>query len=160
MSTDKTQTFTNSNFMKITHKINILFLYGASFLFLHNFGHAGTLAASKTSSSDPISFSAKVSSVISGSELAVKVDGAVCSFCANGIRKGLSKYEFVDTIGKNKGITLDTKNQLLIVRLKKDMKANMNKVFDSIRKSGYKPVIAYSKGADGNLLEYLPQQKK
>ena len=146
--------------MKITHKINILFLYGASFLFLHNFGHAGTLAKSKPSSSDPISFSAKVFSVISGSELAVKVDGAVCSFCANGIRKGLSKYEFVDTIGKNKGITLDTKNQLLIVRLKKDMKANMNKVFDSIRKSGYKPVIAYSKGADGNLLEYLPQQKK
>ena len=46
------------------------------------------------------------------------MDGAVCSFCANGIRKGLSKYEFVDTIGKNKGITLDTKNQLLIVRLK------------------------------------------
>ena len=160
MSTDKTQTFTNSNFMKITHKINILFLYGASFLFLYNFGHAGTLAASKPSSSDPNSFSAKVSSVIAGSELAVKVDGAVCSFCANGIRKGLSKYEFVDTIGKNKGITLDTKNQLLIVRLKKDMKANMNKVFDSIRKSGYKPVIAYSKGADGNLLEYLPQQKK
>ena len=94
MSTDKTQTFTNSNFMKITHKINILFLHGASLLFLNNFGHAGTLAASKTSSSDPNSFSAKVSSVISGSELAVKVDGAVCSFCANGIRKGLSKYEF------------------------------------------------------------------
>ena len=160
MSTDKTQTFTNSNLMKITHKINILFLHGASFLFLHNFGHAGTIAASNPSSSDPNSFSAKVSSVISGSELAVKVDGAVCSFCANGIRKGLSKHEFVDTIGKNKGITLDTKNQLLIVRLKKDMKANMNKVFDSIRKSGYKPVIAYSKGADGSLLEYLPHQKK
>ena len=81
------------------------------------------------------------------------------SFCANGIRKGLSKYEFVDTNGKNKGITLDTKNQLLIVRLKKDMKANMNKVFDSIRKGGYKPVIAYSKGADGNLLEYVPQKR-
>ena len=160
MSTDKTQTFTNSNLMKITHKINILFLLGASLLFLISFVHAGTLAKSKTSSSDPNSFSAKVSSVIAGSELAVKVDGAVCSFCANGIRKGLSKYEFVDTIGKNKGITLDTKNQLLIVRLKKDMKANMNKVFDSIRKSGYKPFIAYSKGADGNLLEYLPQQKK
>ena len=160
MSTDKTQTFTNSNFMKITHKINILFLYGASLLFLNNFGHAGTLAASNPSSSDPNSFSAKVSSVISGSELAVKVDGAVCSFCANGIRKGLSKYEFVDTNGKNKGITLDTKNQLLIVRLKKDRKPNVTKVFDSILKGGYKPVKAYTKGVDGKLLEHVPQNKK
>jgi|GEM_PF-1552419 len=160
MSTDKTQTFTNSNFMKVTHKINILFLHGASLLFLNNFGHAGTLAASNPSPSDPNSFSAKVSSAISGSELAVKVDGAVCSFCANGIRKGLSKYEFVDANGKNKGITLDTKNQLLIVRLKKDRKPNVTKVFDSILKSGYKPVKAYTKGVDGKLLEHVPQNKK
>ena len=160
MSTDKTQTFTNSKLMKITHKINTLFLYGASLLFLNNFGHAGTLAASNPSSSDPNSFSAKVSSVISGSELAVKVDGAVCSFCANGIRKGLSKYDFVDTNGKNKGITLDTKNQLLIVRLKKDRKPNVTKVFDSILMGGYKPVKAYTKGVDGKLLEHVPQNKK
>ena len=54
MSTDKTQTFTNSNFMKITQKINILFLYGASFLFLYNFGHAGTLAAANPLPLTPI----------------------------------------------------------------------------------------------------------
>ncbi len=157
---DSTKTFTNANFMKITHTIKLLLLHGASFLFLNNFGHAGTLAASKTSSSDPNSFSAKVSSLISGSELAVKVDGAVCSFCANGIRKDLSKCNFVDATGKNKGITLDTKNQLLIVRLRKDMNANVTKVFDSIRKGGYKPVKAYTKGVDGKLLEHVPQNKK
>lgn len=86
-------------------------------------------------------------------QIIVKVDGVVCSFCANGLRKGLCKLEFVDTNKKGKGISLDARKQLLTIRLKKDAKVDLEKVFASIRKGGYKPVEAYSRGEDGKSVE-------
>ena len=90
-----------------------------------------------------------VPQVVAADELIIKVDGVVCSFCANGLRKGLCKLNFVDTKQKGQGISLDAKNQLLTIKLKKDAKPDLKKVFESIRKGGYKPVEAYSKGKDG-----------
>ena len=90
-----------------------------------------------------------VPQVVAADELIIKVDGVVCSFCANGLRKGLCKLNFVDTKQKGQGIRLDAKNQLLTIKLKKDAKPDLKKVFESIRKGGYKPVEAYSKGKDG-----------
>jgi hypothetical protein len=90
-----------------------------------------------------------VPQVVAADELIIKVDGVVCSFCANGLRKGLCKLNFVDTKQKGKGISLDAKKQLLTIRLKKDAKPDLKKVFESIRKGGYKPVEAYSMGKDG-----------
>ena len=87
--------------------------------------------------------------VVADDELIIKVDGVVCSFCANGLRKGLCKLNFVDTKQKGQGISLDAKKQLLTIKLKKDAKPDLKKVFESIRKGGYKPVEAYSKGKDG-----------
>lgn len=90
-----------------------------------------------------------VPQVVAADELIIKVDGVVCSFCANGLRKGLCKLNFVDTKQKGQGISLDAKKQLLTIKLKKDAKPDLKKVFESIRKGGYKPVEAYSKGKDG-----------
>jgi hypothetical protein len=90
-----------------------------------------------------------VPQAVAADELIIKVDGVVCSFCANGLRKGLCKLNFVDTKQKGKGISLDAKKQLLTIRLKKDAKPDLKKVFESIRKGGYKPVEAYSMGKDG-----------
>ena len=90
-----------------------------------------------------------VPQVVAADELIIKVDGVVCSFCANGLRKGLCKLNFVDTKQKGKGISLDAKKQLLTIRLKKDARPDLKKVFESIRKGGYKPVEAYSMGKDG-----------
>ena len=90
-----------------------------------------------------------VPQAVAADELIIKVDGVVCSFCANGLRKGLCKLNFVDTKQKGKGISLDAKKQLLTIRLKKDARPDLKKVFESIRKGGYKPVEAYSMGKDG-----------
>ena len=92
-------------------------------------------------------------------QIIVKVDGVVCSFCANGLRKGLCKLDFVDTKKKGKGISLDAKKQLLTIQLKKDAKVDLKKVFASIRKGGYKPVEAYSKGKDGKSVEIQKAEK-
>ncbi len=90
-----------------------------------------------------------VPKVVATDELIIKVDGVVCSFCANGLRKGLCKLNFVDTKQKGQGISLDAKKQLLTIKLKKDTKPDLKKIFESIRKGGYKPVEAYSMGKDG-----------
>ncbi len=90
-----------------------------------------------------------VPQVVAADELIIKVDGVVCSFCANGLRKGLCKLNFVDTKQKGQGISLDAKKQLLTIKLKKDAKPDLKKIFESIRKGGYKPVEAYSRGKDG-----------
>ena len=91
-------------------------------------------------------------------QVIVKVDGVVCAFCANGLRKGLCRFDFVDTGKKGKGISLDAKKQLLTIQLKKDGKPDLKKVFESIRKGGYKPVEAYS-SVDGKIVQVHKAEK-
>ena len=120
--------------------------------------HAAEPAASSEPSTQPEAESKPTTP--SQDELIIKVDGAVCSFCANGLRKGLGKLDFVDTQQKGQGIRLDAKKQLLAVKLKKDTKADIKMVFDIIRKGGCKPVMAFTKGEDGKPVEHKPEPKK
>lgn len=144
--------------MKTISFQKILLLLGAILLPLSVATHAAEPAAPTQSPTQP---EADAKPPAPGEdELVIKVDGVVCSFCANGLRKGLCKLDFVDTKQKGQGISLDAKKQLLTVKLKKDAKADLKKVFDSIRKGGYKPVRAFTKGEDGKPVEHKPEPKK
>ena len=146
--------------MKMTPFFLRLLLLGATLLPLSLATYASEPPAKKTPAPPAKTDATAPPAAIADDELIIKVDGVVCSFCANGLRKGICKLDFVDTKQKGQGISLDAKKQLLTVRLKKDVKADLKKVFDSIRKGGYKPVKAFARGEDGKPVELKPEPKK
>ena len=78
----------------------------------------------------------------------VYAKGLCCPSCAIGIRKMLSRLDFVDTSGENQGIELDPKTQLVTMRLRKGHKYDARKVSQAIDDAGYAPVSLFrlSKG--------------
>ena len=51
-------------------------------------------------------------------DLVFQVKGLVCSFCAHGLQKGLSKMKFVDKKKYTKGVYTDITHQFVKVGLK------------------------------------------
>ncbi len=68
----------------------------------------------------------------------VKVDGIVCSFCAYGAEKKLSKLPFVEkkSFGGD-GVLVDLKSGFVTVTLKENKKVNFGKIITAITKGGY-----------------------
>mgnify|MGYP003920942911 CR=1 FL=1 len=74
---------------------------------------------------------------------AVYVKGLCCPSCAIGIRKKVSKLEFIDTTRLKKGVSLDTKTQLATIALKKDELIDVEALAKAIRDAGYTPFYLY-----------------
>ena len=73
----------------------------------------------------------------------VYAKGLCCPSCAIGIRKMLSRLEFVDTTGENKGVELDPKHQLVTLRLIKGAQLDAQRIGKAIDEAGYAPVSLY-----------------
>jgi len=69
--------------------------------------------------------------------------GLCCPSCAIGVRKMLSKLEFVDRQRFNKGVELDTKTQLVTVAINSGDQADFDSLAKAINKAGYDPAKAY-----------------
>jgi copper chaperone CopZ len=68
----------------------------------------------------------------------VKVDGIVCSFCAYGVEKKLSKLPFVETNAfGGDGVLVDLKNGFVSVTLKDAKQVNFREIVKVITKGGY-----------------------
>lgn len=70
--------------------------------------------------------------------------GLCCPSCAIGVRKMVSKLDFVDRSRFNKGVELDTKMQLVTVAITDPEGVDFDAVSKAIDKAGYDPVRVYS----------------
>ena len=78
---------------------------------------------------------AKVS--IKQNEIVFKVKGLVCSFCAQGLQKSLSKLDFIDKKKHKKGVYVDIENQYTLVAIKKNVKVELDQAISAITDAGY-----------------------
>lgn len=70
-------------------------------------------------------------------EARLRVKGLVCAFCAQGLRKKVSKLDFVDTKKPFKGVTVDEKNGFMMVALKSGKAPVWEDLFSAVERAGY-----------------------
>tara|TARA_B110000914_G_C15239436_1_gene343386 strand:+ start:172 stop:561 length:390 start_codon:yes stop_codon:yes gene_type:complete len=89
-------------------------------------------------------------------DLILQVKGLVCSFCAHGLQKGMSKLNFVDKKKYTKGIYTDITHQYVKVGLKKNKKLNIDKALGVIQDAGYEVIKTYlnPSGTELQIKEY------
>ena len=77
-------------------------------------------------------------------EIKVKVSGVVCSFCAYGVERNLSKLSFLDKekFGED-GVLIDISTQIVTVATNPKKVINLGQVFNAILKGGYEPKVFY-----------------
>lgn len=76
--------------------------------------------------------------------------GLCCASCAIGIRKKVSKLDFVNTERFNQGIELDPKTQLVRIAIKPTYKEEMKALKEAISDAGYDAMQLF-KLVDGKL---------
>ena len=91
-------------------------------------------------------------------DLVFEVKGLVCSFCAHGLQKGMSKLKFVDKKKYTKGVYTDITHQFVKVGLKKDKEPNIDKALLAIQDAGYEVLKSYV-NPTGNALEVQKYEK-
>lgn len=91
-------------------------------------------------------------------DLVFQVKGLVCSFCAHGLQKGLSKLKFVDKKKYTKGVYTDITHQFVKVGLKKDKTPNIDKALTAIQGAGYEVLRSYV-NPTGSALEMKEYEK-
>jgi|TARA_B100000959_G_scaffold30532_1_gene29152 hypothetical protein len=91
-------------------------------------------------------------------DLVFEVKGLVCSFCAHGLQKGMSKLKFVDKKKYTKGLYTDITHQFVKVGLKKDKKLNIDKALVTIQDAGYEVLKSYM-NPTGKALEVKEYKK-
>ena len=74
----------------------------------------------------------------------VQVNGIVCSFCAYGTEKNLSKLSFLDDskFGDD-GVLMDIQLHRITLALQPDQVLDLAQVYNAIKKGGYDPVSFY-----------------
>ena len=92
-------------------------------------------------------------------EVGLKVKGLVCSFCAQGIRKNVSKLTFVDTKKPQKGVMVDEKNGYFVVSLKSRKSPVWKDLFAAVVNAGYDATEGQSL-LGGKIVIHLPGAKK
>ncbi len=73
----------------------------------------------------------------SSNQIAVYVKGAICSSCAIGVRKKISKLDFVDRTQFKKGISMDAKTQLILVGVKTGSAPDPALIKKAVADAGY-----------------------
>ena len=76
-------------------------------------------------------------------QIKIKINGIVCSFCAYGVHKNLSKLKSLDPTQFKKGVHIDINTQLITLAMDDSKMLSLNEVYKSIKKGGYEPVEFY-----------------
>ena len=80
---------------------------------------------------------------IGKTDVVFKVKGMVCSFCAQGLQKSLSKLSYIDKKNYTKGVKVNLKDQVTIISTKKGAKIDYNLAVKKIADAGYSVEEAY-----------------
>lgn len=83
----------------------------------------------------------------------VQVNGIVCSFCAQGVTKKLSKLPFIDSSKYTKGVKVEIESQKVTVAVREDVKIDVPSLYEAIRSGGYDPVDIWKVLPSGELEE-------
>jgi len=81
--------------------------------------------------------------VLDANQVKIKIKGMVCSFCAFGTRKNLSKLKFLNPTELNKGVLLDIYNQQITLAIAENENVDLKQIYESIIKGGYEPEMVY-----------------
>ena len=90
--------------------------------------------------------------IVNQNDLVFSVNGLVCSFCAFGLQKGLSKLDWVDKTRHEKGVFADMNNQYVKVAMISGKEKKVQDAIDIIKSSGYE-VFDYYLNPDGKLTQ-------
>lgn len=81
----------------------------------------------------------------------VEVHGLVCSFCAQGVIRKVSKLPFIDQTHYTKGVKVEIENQKVTISVNAGEKPDVDRLFDAIRSGGYDPIDIWVVQTDGQL---------
>lgn len=73
-------------------------------------------------------------------ELQIQVKGIVCSFCAHGLEKGLSKLDGLDRDRHGNGVLVDVESQIVTLSFHRGEIWPFSEIHKRIVKAGYDPV--------------------
>ena len=97
----------------------------------------------------------KAKVTIEQNEIVFKVKGLVCSFCAQGLQKSLSKLDFIDKKKHKKGVYVDIENQYTLVAIKKNVKVELDQAISAITDAGYEVEDIFH-NPNGDKIELFP----
>lgn len=73
----------------------------------------------------------------------VQVNGIVCSFCAYGAEKALSKLDCVDSSKFGDGVLVDIETHQITLALASGKQLPVGEVYERIKKAGYDPITVH-----------------
>ncbi|MCZ6852737.1 MAG: heavy metal-associated domain-containing protein [Gammaproteobacteria bacterium] len=86
----------------------------------------------------------------------VTVHGIVCSFCAQGVIKKVSKLPFVDRSMYTNGVKVEIEDQKVTVAVRDDSAIDTVSLFAAIESGGYDPIDVWTVSETGELTTYHP----
>ena len=100
-----------------------------------------------------------LSGPVFASDYVVHVHGLVCSFCAQGVTKKVSRLPFIDQSKYTKGVKVEIEKQKLTIAVIPDRDLDIPALFEAITSGGSGPVDIWTVTATGELdelVEYKP----
>ena len=76
-------------------------------------------------------------------QVIVQVKGVVCSFCAYGTEKNLSKLKFLDTSLFGDGVLMDIHMNRITLALDPNKPLDLKDIHQAIKNGGYDPLTVY-----------------
>ena len=73
----------------------------------------------------------------------VQVNGVVCSFCAYGAEKALSKLDCLDSAEFGNGVLIDIDTHRITLAMRPGEKIPLLDIYRRIKKAGYDPITLY-----------------
>ncbi|MCH8945028.1 MAG: heavy-metal-associated domain-containing protein [Proteobacteria bacterium] len=96
-----------------------------------------------------------LSGPVFASDYVVHVHGLVCSFCAQGVTKKVSRLPFIDQSKYTKGVKVEIEKQKLTIAVIPDRDLDIPALFEAITSGGYEPVDIWTVTATGELDELV-----
>ena len=81
--------------------------------------------------------------VLEENRIVVQVNGMVCSFCAYGAEKALSKLDCLDRAEFGDGVLVDIDTLRITLALRPGEKIPFRKIYQRIKNAGYDPITLY-----------------
>ena len=81
--------------------------------------------------------------VLDENQTVVQVNGVVCSFCAHGAEKALSKLECLDKAEFGDGVLIDIDTHRITLAMRPGEEIPFRDIYERIKKAGYDPITLY-----------------
>ena len=93
------------------------------------------------------------SNAVIADDYVIEVHGLVCSFCAQGVTKKVSKLPFIDQTKFTKGVKVEIEDQKVTISVKAGERPDIDSLFEAIRSGGYEPINVWAVQSDGQLTQ-------